>query len=140
MWNLLLLREWPPNLQLIQSSLRVETKKKKTRPPPTPSHLAFREHHRDKSNIRDFPNLLVVKTPCSQGRRCKFDHYQGTKTPQATQCGHKKREREKYFSWEEETILGRENQYQTVSVSAGDTLWGKCVKQESLPSSLVLVD
>ena len=32
MWNLLLLREWSSNLQLIQSSLRVETKKKKTPP------------------------------------------------------------------------------------------------------------
>ena len=133
MWNLLLLREWSSNLQLIQSSLRVETKKKKT----PPSHLAFREHHRDKSNIRDFPNLPAFKTPCSQGRGCKFDHYQGTKIPQATQCSHKKREREKYFSWEEETILGRENQYQTIE---GGPLSGKCVKQESLPSSLVLVD
>ena len=37
MWNLLLLREWSSNLQLIQSSLRVETKKKKT----PPSHLAL---------------------------------------------------------------------------------------------------
>ena len=134
MWNLLLLREWSSNLQLIQSSLRVETKKKKT-----PPHLLWLLGNiiEIRVIIRDFPNLPVFKTPCSQGRGCKFDHYQGTKIPQATQCSHKKREREKYFSWEEETILGRENQYQTIE---GGPLSGKCVKQESLPSSLVLVD
>ena len=123
MWNLLLLRECSSNLHLTQSSLRVETKKKKT----PSSHLAFREHHRDKSNIRDFPNFPVVKTLCSQGRGYKFDHYQGTKIPQATQCGHKKREREIFF-------LGRgDNTGQRKSVSdysSGSTLGKMCEIEE----------
>ena len=88
--------------------------------------MAFREHHRDKSNIRDFPSF-VVKSPCFQGRACKFDHYirelRSHKPHSVATKGEREREREISF-------LGRgDNTEQRKSVSdysRGSTLGKMC--------------
>ena len=161
MWNLLLLREWSPNLQLIQSSLRVETKKKKTRP--ASPHLTWLLGNITEIRVISGTSLIFwwlrLHVPKAGGASLITIRELRSHKPHSV-ATEKERERNifpgKRRQYWAEKISIRQNQYQQgihlgemcetgefailrISISRGYTL-GKCVKQESLPSSLVSVD